>query len=497
MKPYIIIASRNEGKELIDTIHSIHQTNGKKQDHGIVVIDDGDGSDLSNVLAEKFTKSNVIPVKPSPEEYGDYDNLLDKEENKTKQRMGPNRARNYGAKLVMYDASFFVFCDGHLKFNTNNWLKKLQTNFDKNPKVGIITGNIDGGLGEFIDESEMEVKWNTTLISGKTNAPFAVSISPAGFLAIRKEVFKKILGFNPAYYSYGFDEEISIRTWLSGYDILCDPSISINHKFKTNFEFKVSQEDILFQKMVNIYVNFDNMSNIYWNFKVNTINTFGEPFFEKLFYRFSQAQESLSVYKRYFDEKLFSRTPTDFLTFNKGIQSENSYIPKKITLKRAKSAKTTQIIPMKFIDLRVKQVQEHALMVDIPKKGDSGMDLKACLPLGTETIVIEPNTRELVKTGISIELPQGHEAQVRSRSGLALKNGICVLNGIGTIDNSYRGEIGVILYNSSDEPFEIKHGDRIAQLVVAEYVEINKLTPIQQFVTSTDRDDKGFGSSGV
>lgn len=496
MKPYIVIATRNEGKELIETIHSIHETNGKKMDYGIVVIDDGDGSDLNNLLNEKFSKANVIPVKPSPQEYGDFDRELDKEENKHIQKMGPNRARNYGAKLVSYDTSFYIFCDGHLKFNTKDWIKKLKKYFDENVDVGIITGDIDGGLGEFLDENLMEVKWNTKLISNSAKSPFPISISPAGFLAIRKDVFIRILGFNPSFFSYGFDEEISIRTWLSGYNIICDPSIKINHKFKKNLEFKVNHEDLLFQKMVSLYVNFDNVSNIAYSMKLNTINSFGEPFYEKMFRKFVEREESLSVYKRYFNEKVFKRSFKDFLTFNKTIQVQNSYITTIPKLKTLKKQQKVETIKMKTLSLKVKYLYEHALIVDTPKMGDSGMDLKACLPLGTDKLVIQPQERMLVKTGISIELPEGYEAQVRSRSGLALKNGVFVLNGIGTIDNSYKGEIGVIIQNASKDPFVINHGDRIAQLVIAEYVQITNVEKIKD-LTESERGDKGFGSTGV
>lgn len=120
------------------------------------------------------------------------------------------------------------------------------------------------------------------------------------------------------------------------------------------------------------------------------------------------------------------------------------------------------------------------------------MDLRANL---TESITLAPLQRALIPTGLFIELPLGYEAQVRPRSGLALKKGITCLNTPGTIDADYRGEIGVILVNLSDTPFEITHGERIAQLVIAkheraEWVEVEELS-------STDRGAGGFGSTGV
>ncbi|HUH27808.1 dUTP diphosphatase [Gelidibacter sp.] len=122
----------------------------------------------------------------------------------------------------------------------------------------------------------------------------------------------------------------------------------------------------------------------------------------------------------------------------------------------------------------------------------AGMDLRANL---SESRILKPLERSIVGTGLFIELPIGVEAQVRPRSGLAAKNGITVLNAPGTIDADYRGEIGVILINLSDEDFEIVNGERIAQLVItkherAEWVAVEALS-------ETDRGEGGFGSTGV
>lgn len=122
----------------------------------------------------------------------------------------------------------------------------------------------------------------------------------------------------------------------------------------------------------------------------------------------------------------------------------------------------------------------------------AGMDLRANI---SESRVLKPLERSIVGTGLFIELPVGIEAQVRPRSGLAAKKGITVLNAPGTIDADYRGEIGVILVNLSNEDFTIQNGERIAQLVIAkheraEWVEVETLS-------DTDRGEGGFGSTGV
>jgi dUTP pyrophosphatase len=123
--------------------------------------------------------------------------------------------------------------------------------------------------------------------------------------------------------------------------------------------------------------------------------------------------------------------------------------------------------------------------------GAAGLDLRANL---TSDIVLLPLERALIPTGLFIELPLGFEAQVRPRSGLAYKKGITVLNSPGTIDADYRGEIGVILVNLSNEAFTVSNGERIAQLVIArheqaEWIEVNELS-------DTNRGTGGFGSTG-
>ena len=122
----------------------------------------------------------------------------------------------------------------------------------------------------------------------------------------------------------------------------------------------------------------------------------------------------------------------------------------------------------------------------------AGMDLRANI---SEPITLKSLERTIVKTGLFIELPIGYEAQVRPRSGLAANNGITVLNAPGTVDADYRGEIGVVLVNLSNEDFVIQNGERIAQLIIAkheraEWIEVQELT-------ETSRGEGGFGSTGV
>lgn len=122
----------------------------------------------------------------------------------------------------------------------------------------------------------------------------------------------------------------------------------------------------------------------------------------------------------------------------------------------------------------------------------AGMDLRANID---EDVILKPLERVLVHTGIFISLPPKHEAQIRPRSGLALKKGITVLNSPGTIDSDYTGEIGVILINLSNEQFIVKRGERVAQMVIAKYetVEWEEVETLEQ----TERGDGGFGHTGT
>ncbi len=127
-------------------------------------------------------------------------------------------------------------------------------------------------------------------------------------------------------------------------------------------------------------------------------------------------------------------------------------------------------------------------------QGCSGADLSADIPPG-EQIVIQPGERKSVPTGVCLEIPEGYEAQVRPRSGLAIKQGITVLNTPGTIDQDYRGEIQVILVNLGSEAFHVRRGDRVAQLVFSPVVQA--VLQVQTEISDTERGNGGFGSTGI
>ncbi|MGS0525695.1 dUTP diphosphatase [Zobellia nedashkovskayae] len=141
--------------------------------------------------------------------------------------------------------------------------------------------------------------------------------------------------------------------------------------------------------------------------------------------------------------------------------------------------------------IKIINKSEH-ILPHYETEASAGMDIRANI---SETVTLQPLGRAIIKTGLFIELPVGFEAQVRPRSGLAAKKGITVLNAPGTIDADYRGEIGVILVNLSNESFAVENGERIAQLVIAkheraEWKEVNELS-------ETSRGEGGFGSTGV
>ena len=123
--------------------------------------------------------------------------------------------------------------------------------------------------------------------------------------------------------------------------------------------------------------------------------------------------------------------------------------------------------------------------------GSAGMDIRANLD---HAVLLQPLERKLIPTGLYIELPLGFEAQIRPRSGLAIKQGITCLNSPGTVDSDYRGEIKVILINLSNEPQQVQHGDRIAQMVVSK-VATAELIPVQM-INETVRGEGGFGHTG-
>jgi len=137
----------------------------------------------------------------------------------------------------------------------------------------------------------------------------------------------------------------------------------------------------------------------------------------------------------------------------------------------------------------------HAKGLDLPSYAtadSAGLDLRAALE---EPMVLEPGSRALVPTGLQMALPQGYEAQIRPRSGLAFRHGITMLNTPGTIDSDYRGEVKVLAVNLGDEPFEIRHGDRIAQMVIAPVVRA-AVTGVEE-LPGSERGEGGFGSTGT
>lgn len=122
----------------------------------------------------------------------------------------------------------------------------------------------------------------------------------------------------------------------------------------------------------------------------------------------------------------------------------------------------------------------------------AGMDLRANI---SESVIIDPQQRQIIKTGLFIELPIGYEAQVRPRSGLAIKNGITVLNSPGTIDADYRGEIAVILVNLSNQTYIVENGARIAQMIISKHERAE--WQLVEELSETSRGEGGFGSTGI
>ena len=140
-------------------------------------------------------------------------------------------------------------------------------------------------------------------------------------------------------------------------------------------------------------------------------------------------------------------------------------------------------------------IKIKSLSGEIPQyetEGSAGMDIRAYIK---ESVTIEPGKRALIGTGLFMEIEPGYEVQIRARSGLAVKKGIGLTNGIGTIDSDYRGEVGVSLINWGEEPFVVNNGDRIAQMVVARY-EKAEIISVDE-VEETERGSGGFGSTGI
>ncbi len=159
-----------------------------------------------------------------------------------------------------------------------------------------------------------------------------------------------------------------------------------------------------------------------------------------------------------------------------------------------KLGKKMQGMKTETAQILVKCLPHHAglKLPSYSSEGASGMDLTAACD---QDILLNPGERALIPTGIAISLPPGHEAQIRPRSGLALKHGIGLLNAPGTIDSDYRGEVKIIVINLGQEPFRITRGLKIAQMVVAQYVPAS--FKVTQELDVTLRNDGGFGHTGL
>lgn len=195
--------------------------------------------------------------------------------------------------------------------------------------------------------------------------------------------------------------------------------------------------------------------------------------------------ELLAKLKKY-EEALDDESEFDDSSMNELIEQTLSQLSDTIMMKKENEV---QNYSLKFVNTSDNEDPKFA------NEGDSGFDLRANV---VEDVVLEPLKRALVPTGLFFQLDKGYEIQVRPRSGLALKNGISVLNTPGTVDSHYRGEIKVILINLGDEPFTIKKGDRIAQGVVCPvfgegYVKLTKVDAVDL----TSRGSGGFGSTGI
>lgn len=124
-------------------------------------------------------------------------------------------------------------------------------------------------------------------------------------------------------------------------------------------------------------------------------------------------------------------------------------------------------------------------------EGSAGLDVHAFLE---EPIVLKPLERRIISTGLYLEIPKGYEIQVRARSGMSIKHGITLINAVGTIDSDYRGELGIPLINLSNEDYEIKSGDKVAQIILAKYEHLN--FSLEESLEETARNDGGFGHTG-
>ena len=143
------------------------------------------------------------------------------------------------------------------------------------------------------------------------------------------------------------------------------------------------------------------------------------------------------------------------------------------------------------MNINISKLRENAIIPQYQTTGAAGMDVHACIDA---PVVLAPGERHMIPSGFAIALPEGYEAQLRARSGLSIKHGISMINGVGTIDADYRGEVGVLLVNLGQEPFEVTPDMRIAQMVIARYERVT--WEEVDALDSTSRGVGGFGSTG-
>ena len=142
--------------------------------------------------------------------------------------------------------------------------------------------------------------------------------------------------------------------------------------------------------------------------------------------------------------------------------------------------------------MEIRIVSKGGALPAYATEGSSGADLRACIE---EPVTLMPGERRLVPTGLFVEIPQGVEAQIRARSGLAIKHGIGLVNGVGTVDSDYRGEWNIPLINWGQEPYTIHNGDRIAQVIFSRYEKADFVSVSQ--ISETERGTGGFGHTGI
>ena len=143
------------------------------------------------------------------------------------------------------------------------------------------------------------------------------------------------------------------------------------------------------------------------------------------------------------------------------------------------------------MNIKIVNLKDTALLPEYQTQGAAGADIHACID---EPVVLQPMERRMIPTGLAMAIPEGFEVQVRARSGMSIKHGITMVNGVGTIDADYRGEVGVLLINLSQDAFTIEPGMRIAQMVVAKY-EVAEWDSVDTLDT-TERGAGGYGSTG-